>query len=173
MADGLTGRTITYGSLLEQIRQTAAGLAARGIKKGDVVSLWSPNVPEWPVVFFAVVRLGAIVHTSNPVSTPDELAFQLKDGNVKMLFTVNALADKAKAAIAESQQADRAVHDRRDARHRIARLARDRQGSAGRVDRSGQRPLRAAVLVGHDRTAEGRDADASQPGGAVESDRCD
>jgi acyl-CoA synthetase (AMP-forming)/AMP-acid ligase II len=102
MADGLTGRTITYGQLLEQIRRTAAGLAARGIRKGDVVSLWSPNVPEWPVVFFGVVKLGAIVHTSNPVSTADELAFQLKDGNVKILFTVNALADKAKAAIAES-----------------------------------------------------------------------
>jgi acyl-CoA synthetase (AMP-forming)/AMP-acid ligase II len=102
MADGLTGRTITYGSLLEQIRQTAAGLAARGIRKGDVVSLWSPNVPEWPIVFFAVVKLGAIVHTSNPVSTPEELSFQLKDGNAKMLFTVSALADKAKAAIAES-----------------------------------------------------------------------
>ena len=105
MADGLTGRTITYGSLLEQIRQTAAGLSARGIKKGDVVSLWSPNVPEWPVVFFAVIRLGAIVHTSNPVSTSDELAFQLKDGNARMLFTVSALADKAKAAIAESKMA--------------------------------------------------------------------
>ena len=102
MADGLTGRSITYGQLLEQIRRTAAGLAARGIKKGDVVSLWSPNVPEWPVVFFGVVKLGAIVHTSNPVSTPDELAFQLKDGDVKILFTVSALAEKAKAAIAES-----------------------------------------------------------------------
>jgi acyl-CoA synthetase (AMP-forming)/AMP-acid ligase II len=104
MADGLTGRTITYGSLLEQIRQTAAGLSARGIKKGDVVSLWSPNVPEWPVVFFAVVKLGAIVHTSNPVSTPEELAFQLNDGNVKILFTVRALADKARAAIVESKK---------------------------------------------------------------------
>src|SRR5688572_33216324 len=82
MADGLTGRTITYGSLLDQIRRTAAGLAARGIKKGDVVSLWSPNVPEWPIVFFGVVKLGAIVHTSNPVSTPEELAFQLADGGV-------------------------------------------------------------------------------------------
>jgi acyl-CoA synthetase (AMP-forming)/AMP-acid ligase II len=104
MADGLTGRTITYGALIEQIRRTAAGLSARGIKKGDVVSLWSPNVPEWPVVFFAVIRLGAIVHTSNPVSTPDELAYQLTDGNVKMLFTVNALSDKAKQAIAETQR---------------------------------------------------------------------
>jgi acyl-CoA synthetase (AMP-forming)/AMP-acid ligase II len=104
MADGLTGRTITYGALLEQIRRTAAGLAARGIKKGDVVSLWSPSVPEWPVVFFAVVKLGAIVHTSNPVSTPEELAFQLNDANAKMLFTIGALADKAKAAIAESKK---------------------------------------------------------------------
>ncbi|MBM3807078.1 MAG: 4-coumarate--CoA ligase family protein [Acidimicrobiia bacterium] len=102
MADGLTGRTISYESLLEQIRQTAAGLAARGIGKGDVVSLWSPNVPEWPVVFFAVVKLGAIVHASNPVSTPEELSFQLKDGDAKMLFTVSALVDKAKAAIQES-----------------------------------------------------------------------
>ena len=103
MACGLTGRTITYGQLLDQIRRTAAGLAARGIKKGDVVSLWSPNVPEWPIVFFGVIRLGAIVHTSNPVSTPDELAFQLNDGNAKILVTVNALAEKAKAAIVESK----------------------------------------------------------------------
>ena len=100
MADGLTGRTITYGSLLEQIRQTAAGLAARGIKKGDVVSIWSPNVPEWPIAFFAVVRLGAIVHTSNPVSTPEELAFQLNDAKSKILVTIGALADKDSAAIA-------------------------------------------------------------------------
>ena len=104
MACGLTGRTITYGQLLDQIRRTAAGLSARGIKKGDVVSLWSPNVPEWPIVFFAVIRLGAIVHTSNPVSTPDELAFQLNDGNAKILVTINALAEKAKAAIVESKK---------------------------------------------------------------------
>jgi acyl-CoA synthetase (AMP-forming)/AMP-acid ligase II len=102
MADGITGRTITYSSLLDQIRRTAAGLAARGIEKGDVVSIWSPNLPEWPVAFFGVIRLGGVVHTSNPVSTPSELAFQLADGGVKLLITVNALADKAKAAIAES-----------------------------------------------------------------------
>ena len=105
MADGITGRTITYGSLLDQIRKTDAGLAARGIKKGDVVSIWSPNLPEWPIAFFAVIRLGGIVHTSNPVSTPEELAFQLADGGVKLLITVNALSEKARAAIAESGRA--------------------------------------------------------------------
>jgi acyl-CoA synthetase (AMP-forming)/AMP-acid ligase II len=69
MADAVSGRTLTYAQLMDQIRRVAAGLAARGIKKGDVVSLWSPNLPEWPAVFFGAVRLGAIVHTSNPVST--------------------------------------------------------------------------------------------------------
>ncbi len=104
MADGISGRTITYAQLMDQIRRVAAGLSARGVKKGDVVSVWSPNVPEWPVAFFGAVRIGAIVHTSNPVSTPDELAFQLADGNVKLLITVSALVDKARAAIAESKK---------------------------------------------------------------------
>jgi acyl-CoA synthetase (AMP-forming)/AMP-acid ligase II len=135
VADGLTGRTITYRSMFEQIRQTAAGLAARGLKKGDVVSLWSPNVPEWPVVFFAVIKLGAIIHTSNPVSTPDELSFQLKDGNAKMLFTVGALADKAKAAIAESKMAiELFTIDETPGLPSLASLAIDRDPPAVSID---------------------------------------
>ena len=104
MADGISGRTISYKELLHDIRRVAAGLAARGIGKGDVVSLWSPNLPEWPVAFFGAIRIGAIVHTSNPVSTPEELAFQLADGNAKILITVNALSEKARAAVAESKR---------------------------------------------------------------------
>jgi acyl-CoA synthetase (AMP-forming)/AMP-acid ligase II len=60
-------------------------------------------VPEWPVVFFAAVKIGVIVHTSNPVSTSEELSFQMNDANARMLFTIGALADKASAAIAESK----------------------------------------------------------------------
>jgi acyl-CoA synthetase (AMP-forming)/AMP-acid ligase II len=104
MADGITSRRITYRELMDQIRRTAAGLAKRGIRKGDVVSIWAPNVPDWPTAFFGAVRIGAIVHTSNPVSTPEELAFQLTDGNAKILITVNALADKARAAIAHTNK---------------------------------------------------------------------
>ena len=104
MADGISGRSISYRELLDQIRRVAAGLAKRGIKKGDVVSLWSPNLPEWPAAFFGAIRIGAIVHTSNPVSTPEELAFQLGDGNAKILITVNALSEKARAAVAEAKR---------------------------------------------------------------------
>jgi acyl-CoA synthetase (AMP-forming)/AMP-acid ligase II len=104
MADGISGRTITYVQLLDQVRRTAAGLAARGIKKGDVVSIWAPNVPEWPIAFFGAIKIGAVVHTSNPVSTPEELSYQLADANARILITVNALSEKARAAIAESKK---------------------------------------------------------------------
>src|SRR5688572_7643099 len=104
MADGISGRTISYTQLLDQVRRVAAGLTARGIKKGDVVSVWSPNLPEWPAAFFGAVRIGAVVHTSNPVSTPEELSFQLADANAKILITVNALSEKARAAVAEAKR---------------------------------------------------------------------
>ena len=104
MADGLSGRTFTYGQLLGQIRRVAAGLTARGIKKGDVISLWSPNLIEWPSVFFGALKIGAAVHTSNPVSTPEELAYQLADCDAKLLVTVNALSEKAYSAVAESKK---------------------------------------------------------------------
>jgi acyl-CoA synthetase (AMP-forming)/AMP-acid ligase II len=89
---------------MDQIRRVSAGLAARGIRKGDVVSLWSPNLPEWPSAFFGAIRIGAIVHTSNPVSTPEELSFQLADAGAKILITVNALSEKARAAVAEAKR---------------------------------------------------------------------
>ncbi len=109
-----------------------------------------------------VVKLGAIVHTSNPVSTPEELAFQLNDGDAKILFTVGALADKAKAAIAESKkQIELITIDETPGLPSLASIAID-AGSAGGVDRSRERHRGPAVLIRHDRPAEGRDADASQ-----------
>ena len=104
LVDGITGRTLTFGGLLEQVRSVAAGLAELGIRKGDVVALWSPNSPEFAVVFHAVARLGAIVTTANPAYTSHELAFQLNDAGAKLLVTTAALLEKARAAIEESRR---------------------------------------------------------------------
>ena len=102
LVDGVTGRVVTYGELREQVRRTAAGLAARGVCKGDVIALWSPNSPEFAIAFHGCLRAGATVTPANPANTARELAHQLKDAGAKMLITVAALADKARAAIAES-----------------------------------------------------------------------
>jgi len=105
LVDGITGRILTYGDLIEQVRRVAAGLAALGVRKGDVVLLAAPNSPEFGVVFHAVVRLGAIVSPANPANTSHELAQQLVDAGAKLVVATAALADKVRAAISESGRA--------------------------------------------------------------------
>ena len=100
LVEGATGRVLTYAQLVEQTRQFAAGLSRAGIRQRDVVAIWSPNSPEYAVVFHAISRLGAILTTVNPSYTVEELAYQLTDAGARLLITTSALVDKARAAIA-------------------------------------------------------------------------
>ena len=100
LIDGPTGRTITFGELSRRIRRVAAGLAARGIGKGDVVALYSCNVPEYPIAFHAVASLGATVTTANPLSTAEELGPQLADSRARMIITAPELAGRSLEAAA-------------------------------------------------------------------------
>lgn len=95
---GSTGRRYTYAALSDAVRRVAAGLRARGIRKGDVVGLVSPNIPEFPVVFMAVASLGAICSTVNPVATAEEIGAQFADSEAAMLVTIPELFDKCSAA---------------------------------------------------------------------------
>ena len=96
--EAATGRTLTYAQLEEAIHQVAAGLAARGFVKGDVLAIYSPNVPEYAVVLLAAGMLGGICTTANPLYTAGELAKQLKDSKARFLITVALFLDKAKEA---------------------------------------------------------------------------
>src|SRR5579859_6357629 len=77
IVDGPSGRTITYAQLVVMIRRFAAGLAAHGFVKGDVLGIYSPNVPEYAVAFHAAASLGGTITTVNPLYTVGELAQQL------------------------------------------------------------------------------------------------
>src|SRR5215207_10063727 len=83
LIDGASGAVTTYAELAQRIRAAAAGLAAEGIGPGDAVGLLGPNSPAWPVAFHAVVALGAIVTSINPLLTPDEIAKQLRSADAK------------------------------------------------------------------------------------------
>src|SRR5262245_18233137 len=96
LIDGPTGRTLTYRQLAEGVRRASAGLAQRGFHKGDVFGIYSPNLPEYAVIFLAVASLGGINTTANPLYTADELAKQLKDARARFLITVPPFLDKAK-----------------------------------------------------------------------------
>lgn len=95
LIDGATGRSYSYGQLADAVQRVAASLAERGFGKGDVLALYTPNLPEYPVPFLAAALLGGITTTINPLYTVDELTFQLKDASAKYLLTVPAFLEKA------------------------------------------------------------------------------
>ena len=100
LIDGPTGRVITYANLAESISRAAAGLHARGFKKGDVFGILSPNVPEYAIAFHGVASLGGISCTVNPLYTEQEIAHQLKDSGARFLVTVPHCLGKANGAAA-------------------------------------------------------------------------
>jgi len=103
LIDGPSGRTLTYAQLAGGIRACAAGLAARGFKKGDVFAIYSPNLPEYAIAFMGVSAAGGINTTVNPLYTVDELANQLNDSKARFLLTVPTFLAKAREAAAKSR----------------------------------------------------------------------
>ena len=64
--DGASGRVLTYGELAGGVERVAAGLAARGFGRGDVLALHLPNIPEFPVVLHGGLRAGGAVVAGQP-----------------------------------------------------------------------------------------------------------
>ena len=85
--DGSDGRVVNYGELAVSVRRAAAGLAARGVARGDVLALCCPNCPEFAVAFYAAMAAGAVVTTVNPLAPPGEIAGQLLRSGARWLVT--------------------------------------------------------------------------------------
>ena len=86
--DGPSGRTLTYGDLRRDVHRCARGLANRGFVRGDVLAIVAPNVPEWLVGCFGAMSAGGVVSGINPLSTPEEIAAQLRDGGARWMLTI-------------------------------------------------------------------------------------
>lgn len=99
--DGPSGREVTFGELAGAVDRFAAALGERGLGRGDVLALFAPNNPYYPVVFHGALAAGLAVTTINSLYTPDELAFQLRDSGAKILVTVSPFLDRARAALRE------------------------------------------------------------------------
>jgi acyl-CoA synthetase (AMP-forming)/AMP-acid ligase II len=70
----LDDRTLSYGALEGAVALTAGALRARGVRVGDRVGMQLPNVPYFPIAYYAVMRLGAVVVPLNPLLKGDEVA---------------------------------------------------------------------------------------------------
>lgn len=102
LIDGATNRVLTYGQLDELVRRAATGLAARGFAHGDVFAVCLPNLPEYAVVFHAVVSLGGVVAPMSPLDTTADMVTQLSAARARYLLTLPQLMDRASQAASRS-----------------------------------------------------------------------
>ncbi|KAJ9695356.1 hypothetical protein PVL29_010705 [Vitis rotundifolia] len=96
LVDSDSGETLTFFQLKSTVSRLAHSFAQLGITKNDVVLIIAPNSVRFPVCFLAIVALGAIATTANPLYTISELSKQVKDSNPKFVITVHELWDKIK-----------------------------------------------------------------------------
>ena len=83
------GATLSYVQLDELSRAFAAWLQKKsGLQAGDRVALMMPNVLQYPVALFGVLRAGMVVVNTNPLYTARELEHQLKDSGAKAIVIV-------------------------------------------------------------------------------------
>ncbi|KAJ3682484.1 hypothetical protein LUZ60_015057 [Juncus effusus] len=98
LADADCDESLTFRELYKYVRTVAVALYSKlGISKGDVVLIFAPNSMLFIVCFLAVVSLGAVATTVNPVYTVHELKKQAKDSKAKVVITVNELWSKVEA----------------------------------------------------------------------------
>lgn len=69
------GRHITYGELIDEIHACAAGLRAHGVRPGDHVTIFLPNIPQCVVAVYAVNLIGAVGNMVHPLSTTGETGY--------------------------------------------------------------------------------------------------
>ncbi|MGE3285270.1 MAG: AMP-binding protein [Pseudonocardia sp.] len=107
--DGGSGASITFAELAGMVGKVAAALHERGIGDGDVVAIFSPNTPYYPVVFHGILRANAVVTSANSLYSPAELAHQLRNSRARMIVTISLFLDRARAAAQEAGIGDDAI----------------------------------------------------------------
>jgi len=79
-------RVISYGELDELSARVASLLASRGFAAGSRAGLMLPNVPEFCILFFGILRAGGTVVPMNPLLKSREVEYYLTDSGASMLF---------------------------------------------------------------------------------------
>ncbi|GLJ42763.1 hypothetical protein SUGI_0886760 [Cryptomeria japonica] len=96
--DAQSGAQLSYRTLRHNVRALATGLQRLGIRKRDVVLVILPNTIDVPCIYLAIVSIGAIITTANPLNTEAEIRKQVADSNPVLAFAAPELAHKARAA---------------------------------------------------------------------------
>jgi len=93
---------LAYAELDDRSARLATLLREKGIEPGDRVGVMLPNVPEFPIAYYGVLRAGGIVVPMNVLLKEREIAFYLGDSGAKLLLAWHGFAEEARAGAADA-----------------------------------------------------------------------
>lgn len=96
------GNWLTYRRLNQEANRLANALRSLGVDKGDRVMILLPNLPQFIICFYGVLKAGAAAVFTLPITEPTELARQVRDSGAKVLITLTKFGDTARQLKSET-----------------------------------------------------------------------
>ncbi|HEV7965298.1 MAG TPA: AMP-binding protein, partial [Actinoplanes sp.] len=88
---------LTYADLDDRSARAATWLIARGVRPGDRIAIMLPNAPEFAILYYGVLRAGAVVVPMNPLLKAREVAYYLGDSQAGLIFAGSGCAAEVAA----------------------------------------------------------------------------
>jgi long-chain acyl-CoA synthetase len=99
-------RKLTYRQLNEEANRLARALVRAGVAPGDRVALTMPNVPEFAVAYYGILKAGASVVPLNVLLKAPEISYYLKDSGARIAIAASTFADEVLGGRAEAKGCD-------------------------------------------------------------------
>ena len=84
-------REISYRELDSLSNQFAAALTTLGVKKGDKVAIFLPNIPQFVIAYFGILKAGAVLTAISPLHKEREVEYQLNDSEAETVIALDTL----------------------------------------------------------------------------------
>lgn len=94
--------TVSYRQLRTAVNAFANALVERGVKKGDRVAIYLPNSPQFVIAYYGALKAGAVIAPVNPIYTPRELEFILRDSGAQTIVALSQFYGKFQSIRANS-----------------------------------------------------------------------
>lgn len=116
------GAVISYREMNEQTNAMAAALVEMGVKKGDRVGIFMPNLPQFVIAYFGILKAGGVVVAVNPTYPVDEILTPVNDAGIEVMFTLTRFYNKIKEVRAKSNLKKIIVSNLKEALPPVTRL---------------------------------------------------
>ncbi len=86
---GFASSSLTWKQVDDLSNHLAAALIDRGVKKGDRVAIFMPNIPQFIITYYAILKAGGVVVATNPLYSPREIEHQLNDAGAEIIIVMS------------------------------------------------------------------------------------